>query len=290
VNDSNFLINAGIEAPDNSGYAGAPAYWRRNTSITRSSWTPFQWHSGTASTWVMNSAAAGYRMWYNAQLAARSYLAIDPAKTYLYSGWMTWDFITSGGAGIGIQWFDAAGSTLNNDSAAAGVGADLVLPPNMSLTVTNSNLTWTYLAATATPPVGAKYARFILWNASTAIQPLGSDPVSWYDDVVFKDITPVVSVTPSSANISINITQIYGANGGTAPYTWTSSDTTVGEIDAHTGLFNAISVGTTTITATDDDGFTGTATATVIATNAPIMSEPQSVIILRSIQFGELYE
>jgi hypothetical protein len=288
--DPNLLINSGFETYDNSGYAGQPSYWRRNTSGTKAGFTSSTFNTGTACTFIRITADAGYKMQYNAQLATRSYVSIDPTKTYLYGGWMTWSFITSGAAGIGIQWFDGQGTTLNNDIATTGFGADLLRPPNSSIIVTNDNLAWTYMTATATPPAGAIWARFILWNASTAVQPTGFDPVIWYDDVVFKDILPVVVVTPSPLNISLGNTQIFGANGGTAPYTWMSSDTAVGSIDANSGLFTALSIGSTTITATDDDGFTATAIANVVSTRAPIMVEPQSVIIQRSIQFGELYE
>jgi hypothetical protein len=286
ANDPNLLINAGFEGFDSGNY---PGYWRRNTSAPRGNWTNTTFYSGTACTFIRQSTATGYKMFYDAQGATRAYLAIDPNKTYLYGGWMTWDFVTSGGVGIGIQWFDAQDNTIGGDSAPAG-GGDLSIPPVMSIAVFDSNPTWTYLVATATPPTNANYARFILWNVSTSLQPPGAEVISWYDDVVFKDLPPVIEVTPSSANISLGDTKIFGANGGTAPYTWTSSDTSIGSIDAVSGLFTALSLGTTTITATDDDGFTGTASAVIIATKAPIFSEPQSVIIHRMMPFGELYK
>ncbi|MDI6782473.1 MAG: Ig-like domain-containing protein, partial [bacterium] len=284
-NDPNFLINAGIEAHETAGY---PAYWRRNTSQPRASWTMDTFYSGTACAWIRNSTAIGFKMWYNAQGASRSFVPIDGTKQYQYGGWMLWDFVTTGGAGIGIHWFNSQGVTLNNDSV---IGADLVQPPNTSIIVTGSNPSvWTYLVSTATPPAGAIFGRLILWNVSTVLQPTDGEAISWYDDVVFKDLPPVVAVTPSSLNISLGKTQIFGANGGTAPYTWTSSDTTVGTIDSGSGLFTALSLGITTITATDADGYAANATAVVIATNAPMMVEPQSVIIQRKVWFGELYE
>ncbi|MCX7918077.1 MAG: Ig-like domain-containing protein [bacterium] len=287
-NDPNLLYNAGFEAYEVSGY---PTYWRRNTSEPRASWTKDTFHSGTACTWIRQSTAAGYRMWYNAQGATRSLVAVEENKKYVYGGWMMWSNITAGAAGIGIHWFNGQDSTLNNDAVSTtGQSADLITPPNTSIIVTTTNVTWTYLIATATPPAGAKYARFILWNASTAIQPPDGEAISYYDDVVFKDLPPVIEVTPASANISLGKTQIFGATGGSQPYTWTSSDTTVGSIDANSGLFTALSLGTTIITATDNDGFTGTATVVVIATKAPLSNEPPSVMFQRMIPFGELYE
>jgi hypothetical protein len=70
--------------------------------------------------------------------------------------------------------------------------------------------------------------------------------------------------------------------GGTAPFTWTSSDTTIANIDSGTGALTATGIGTITVTATDANGFTGTATVQILSTNAPIIPETSTIYIRRN--------
>jgi hypothetical protein len=98
--------------------------------------------------------------------------------------------------------------------------------------------------------------------------------------------TEVLSVIPPIANVAVGATRTFTASGGTAPYAWTSSDTTVGTIDSGSGLFTGIAAGATTITATDSEGFTGTATVNVVVTSAPLMIDPTQGKI---VPFAELY-
>jgi len=110
------------------------------------------------------------------------------------------------------------------------------------------------------------------------------------DNAVLYAPAAAIVVSPVSKTLSIGGTQIFGATGGVPPFTWTSSDTAVASIDSSSGLLTALSVGNTTVTATDSILGTGTAEVTVIPTSALILPEPQSVIIQRMIPFGELYE
>lgn len=97
--------------------------------------------------------------------------------------------------------------------------------------------------------------------------------------------TEVLQVSPSYATIPIGGTKVFSATGGTPPYTWTSSDTTVGVIGPTTGMFTALSVGTTIITATDSEGFTGTATAVVVPTSAPLYREKEETAVFGSERY-----
>ncbi|MCX7918078.1 MAG: hypothetical protein N3A72_00435 [bacterium] len=82
----------------------------------------------------------------------------------------------------------------------------------------------------------------------------------------FGQITAYVAYSGATASASVIC-------GGAAPFTWQSSDTTIGYIDSTTGVFLAQGVGTVTITATDANGFTGSATVQILTTDAPIAPE-----------------
>jgi DNA/RNA endonuclease G (NUC1)/uncharacterized protein YjdB len=80
-----------------------------------------------------------------------------------------------------------------------------------------------------------------------------------------------VTVTPPTTTIEIHMTQPFGAsavdaNGApvNSDYTWTSSEETVATIDGN-GIATALSVGTTTITATSANNVQGSATLVVAA-------------------------
>ncbi len=75
-----------------------------------------------------------------------------------------------------------------------------------------------------------------------------------------------IAITPNTAQVSIGASQQFTAAGGTAPYSWSVADATVGSIDAATGLFTGLAAGTTTVSAMDANGDVGTSGAiTVIA-------------------------
>ncbi|MDI6783943.1 MAG: sugar-binding protein [bacterium] len=101
-----------------------------------------------------------------------------------------------------------------------------------------------------------------------------------------------IDVAPGNVLLNnIGATKLFTASGGTPPYTWTSSDTTVGTIDS-AGVFTAVNYGTTNISATDSKGFVGihSGTVNIVATNAPLAVQPKDAIIHRTIKFGELFE
>lgn len=92
-----------------------------------------------------------------------------------------------------------------------------------------------------------------------------------------KPVLPVlatITVSPATASVEAGKNQVFSAstlnqfgNSISATITWSSSDPTVGTIDS-TGLFKAVSAGTTTITA-ENGTVNGTATATVTAASTP---------------------
>lgn len=78
-----------------------------------------------------------------------------------------------------------------------------------------------------------------------------------------------LTITPISLILNVGETDTFETTGGTAPYFYSSSDTTVGTIDLHAGTVTAVAAGTTTITVTDSGGNTGTALVTVLETVTP---------------------
>ncbi|MDI6782925.1 MAG: FlgD immunoglobulin-like domain containing protein [bacterium] len=98
-----------------------------------------------------------------------------------------------------------------------------------------------------------------------------------------------VTVNPASVVLAPSGFQTFNASGGTAPYTWTSSDTTVGSIDSTSGLFTAIAEGNCTVTATDTNGYRGYAAVRVETTAAPLAVDQTGSIYRREV-FGELFE
>lgn len=74
----------------------------------------------------------------------------------------------------------------------------------------------------------------------------------------------LITVTPASATIAKGDTINFAASGGKGAFTWSISDTTLAAIVSSTGVFTASSkAGTVTVTATDTNGATGTATITI---------------------------
>jgi hypothetical protein len=98
-----------------------------------------------------------------------------------------------------------------------------------------------------------------------------------------------VVVTPALSQLVPGDTTQFNASGGTGPYTWTSSDTTIGSIDSTSGLFTAAANGSCTVTGTDINGYRGYAAVIVQSTDAPMATEQMRTIYRRET-FGELFE
>ncbi|MFQ5450798.1 MAG: Ig-like domain-containing protein [Nitrospinaceae bacterium] len=88
-----------------------------------------------------------------------------------------------------------------------------------------------------------------------------------------------IQVFPASGQVQKLGTLTFTAKGGITPFSWSIATTTVGTIDAATGVFTAANTaGTATVTATDATGSTGTGTVTVLA-NTTIGVSPSSSIV-----------
>ncbi|MFB3896101.1 MAG: hypothetical protein ACE14V_07350 [bacterium] len=165
--------------------------------------------------------------------------------------------------------------TLNTVGEADGVIGTMV-----ATSITNRNpIFWSL------DPSNPKFAR--VGNAFFATAGPNGGPLTGGGQFEIK--TDVVSVSPAIATVPFNGTRLFTASGGIPPYVWSSSDTTVGSIDSTTGLFTALSFGTTIISAIDVDSNTGIATAIIVPTSAPILIESKENNIQRKVvPFTEL--
>ena len=76
---------------------------------------------------------------------------------------------------------------------------------------------------------------------------------------------PVPVIEPVQAELTIGDTQSFSViSGGTAPYTWNSSESGVASINPSTGELEALSRGVTQITATDTDNFSSENTEVIV--------------------------
>jgi hypothetical protein len=80
-----------------------------------------------------------------------------------------------------------------------------------------------------------------------------------YDDItLMKAETRIhVEVWPYSGNLTKGYRQVFRARGGKPPYSWSCNNDSVGEIDADTGEFAAVGLGTCNVIAVDAEGITG---------------------------------
>lgn len=93
-----------------------------------------------------------------------------------------------------------------------------------------------------------------------------------------------VVVSPATATVAVGATQQFTATGGTAPYTWSVADPTVGSIDA-TGLFTALAAGATTVSATDAAGLTGSS-GTITVTTVVVSPDTANLGVGQTLQFS----
>ena len=84
------------------------------------------------------------------------------------------------------------------------------------------------------------------------------------DGTPFGPSTSVFKILPTTSTVTTGETLTFTPYGGTAPISWTSSNTSIGTIVVNTGLFTASTTqGNTTITAVDALGNVATASVTI---------------------------
>jgi len=84
------------------------------------------------------------------------------------------------------------------------------------------------------------------------------------DGTPFGPSTSTFKILPIASVVATGIDLTFTPFGGTAPYFWTSSNTSIGTIVSNTGVFTAgTTQGTTTVTAVDAVGNVATASVTI---------------------------
>jgi hypothetical protein len=90
-----------------------------------------------------------------------------------------------------------------------------------------------------------------------------------------------ILVLPSSGQVQKLGTLTFTTQGGVSPFYFTISSTSIGTVDASTGVFSAANTaGTATITGRDALGTTGTATVTVLATGTIGVSPDAGIVAI----------
>ncbi|MDH5218273.1 MAG: S8 family serine peptidase, partial [Gammaproteobacteria bacterium] len=82
-------------------------------------------------------------------------------------------------------------------------------------------------------------------NPGTPVQPPQNPPVPQPD---------VVTISPNNAEVPIGGSFNFSASGGQGPYAWSVGNSTIGTIDSVSGVFQALTIGSTNVIATDSVG------------------------------------
>lgn len=89
-----------------------------------------------------------------------------------------------------------------------------------------------------------------------------------------------ITISPNTGQLSVGQTLNLSASGGTAPYSWNSSDAGVASVSSTGGQVTAVAPGTVTITVTDRNGATGASgNIGVAAAAANVVITPTSEVL-----------
>ena len=132
-----------------------------------------------------------------------------------------------------------------------------------SATGGTGSYTWT-VSDTSLGRIVSTTGAFTAWYAAGTLTVTATDTAGNTGTTNVTIVPTGLTITPISLILNVADTTTFETTGGTAPYFYSSSDTTVGTIGLHTGAIIAVAAGTTTITVTDSAGNTGTALVTVL--------------------------
>ncbi len=180
---------------------------------------------------------------------------------------------------------DTSGNITVSDIAISPNTAILAVADTLQFTATGGTLPYTWSTANlAVATINASGLLTAVGAGITQVTVTDANGIS----VSSGDITVRnVLVNPQTATVLINASLQFSATGGSAPYTWTVSDTTVATIDAASGLLTGIAAGTVVVTATDADGIAGNSGVITISADHIIAITPNTASVRRggSIQF-----
>jgi len=192
---------------------------------------------------------------------------------------------------------DALASFSNFGRVTVDLGA-----PGVSILSTTPANTYSSFSGTsmASPHVAGSAALLLAQDASLSLVDLKAAILNSVDAIAalagisvtggrlnvanaINGLTRVV-VTPESVTLAAGASQQYTASGGTAPYSWSVSDTTVASINPTTGLLDALASGQATVTATDANGVAGTTQVTV--TTVVVSPDTATLLVADTLQFS----
>ncbi len=159
---------------------------------------------------------------------------------------------------------------LSVDLGAPGVSILSTTPANTYSSFSGTSMATPHVAGTAAlvlaedPGLEVTGLKALLMDSVDAIAALAGITVSGGRLNAANAIAALVRVvvTPEATTLAAGTTVQFNATGGTAPYVWSVSDSALASIDA-TGLLNALAPGELTVTASDANGVSGSASVTI---------------------------
>lgn len=100
-----------------------------------------------------------------------------------------------------------------------------------------------------------------------------------------KALAGQINITPVKATLAAGTTQAFSATGGSAPYVWSVSDTSLASIDSATGLLTATAAGTVQVQVTDSAGESGS-TGDITITQTTVTPANLIIAVGQNAQFN----
>ncbi|MDH5547512.1 MAG: S8 family serine peptidase [Gammaproteobacteria bacterium] len=97
-------------------------------------------------------------------------------------------------------------------------------------------------------------------------------------------VTADIKISPNTANVGINDTLQFSAQGGTAPYQWSVNNTALAQIDSR-GFFRALSAGKVQVNVIDASGFRSN-TGDIVISDINISPNNADLIVGEVLQFS----
>lgn len=189
-----------------------------------------------------------------------------------------------------LNAFNSLGGTTTPPPGAAVS----ITPANASVTLGNSvqfsasGGTAPYVWAVADANVGSISANgtfTALAAGVTQVTATDANGVQSGSATVTVNNNAVMVITPNTASVGVGQTVMFAVNGGSAPYSWRSNDPAIASIDPISGILTGQSVGTTTVSVTDNGNRTVTS-GPITVSNISVSPGTASVAVGSSVQFG----
>ena len=189
--------------------------------------------------------------------------------------------VTAGNATISVtDSLNAVQSTIISVIAPAAV---LPISPSAPVIAVGRSVALTITGATAPVVWSSAQPSIATVDAATGVVTgvaPGTATINMSDAAANTGSTTVtvrqIQVQTPGSTVTVGSTITGTASGGTAPYTWSTSEPTIAGVNATTGVITGIGAGTATITATDANNIasSGTTINVTAATSTPVPTQP----------------